>query len=387
MPISIRRWVLPTALLILCGFWWPGFANGNIPKWFVLYSLAPILILLGRIEFDALTVSVGFLVAYVLLSLVWTDDWRAGVMQVQKLLALVCVFFYSRAYGLSNGSRNDRTQTGARQIAALALAALLAAVYVFPFHGGFGNENLAAEAVIALLAVVLYGCTSGSNHRWRLRASYGLAAGAFYYLFFENGSKVEYFVIGAVLFGLCLYKRWWVAAFGLVLTAFIVIFALDPGLARHSLEVRAEIGIPTLRMWLDSPLWGQGFGAFSHEFPRVQGVSWLPVTLHPSYFAGAAHNDYLQFLAELGLIGCLLLGNIVWRLTFTPVVGVILLMGLIGFPLQNPFTGFLLAYLLGSAVSYSPEGRSTPGFRNGRRRGILRSRSTLKTRFRNLRPI
>ncbi len=64
-----------------------------------------------------------------------------------------------------------------------------------------------------------------------------------------------------------------------------------------NLRFRVAAWKDSLRMARDFPLFGVGFGAWPELFPRYRGAPW-------SYlFMRAAHNDYVQLLAETGLVG------------------------------------------------------------------------------------
>lgn len=64
---------------------------------------------------------------------------------------------------------------------------------------------------------------------------------------------------------------------------------------------RPVIYAATLALWRDFPLFGVGLGNFQEVFPRYQ-----PPAVGQA-FTDYTHNDYLQLLAETGLIGFLLL--------------------------------------------------------------------------------
>ena len=66
-------------------------------------------------------------------------------------------------------------------------------------------------------------------------------------------------------------------------------------------ETRDEVARDTIEYWRDFPLTGSGLGSFSVTFPRYKHGD-------VSLFYKRAHNDYLQFAAETGVIGVLLLG-------------------------------------------------------------------------------
>jgi len=88
---------------------------------------------------------------------------------------------------------------------------------------------------------------------------------------------------------------------------------------RH--ETRLRILVVTLfELVPEAPVFGTGFGSFAWEYPKAQGQYF---NKYPDSQLGTttrrtdlAHNDYLQFLAETGLVGLFLLGGCLvtfWR--------------------------------------------------------------------------
>jgi O-antigen ligase len=69
-------------------------------------------------------------------------------------------------------------------------------------------------------------------------------------------------------------------------------------------EDRDEVAGYALNLWQDYPLAGAGLGTFSAVFPRYSGEG-----THAAYTH--AHNDFIQFAAETGVIGFGLLGLMV----------------------------------------------------------------------------
>ncbi len=69
-------------------------------------------------------------------------------------------------------------------------------------------------------------------------------------------------------------------------------------------ETRDEVVRDTIRYWRDFPLTGSGMGTFRIAFPLYKGSD-----IPPTYLR--THNDYLQFAAESGIIGLLLIGAFV----------------------------------------------------------------------------
>lgn len=69
-------------------------------------------------------------------------------------------------------------------------------------------------------------------------------------------------------------------------------------------EDRDELAGYAIRMWRDYPVFGSGLGSFAVVFPRYSAEGTVESYTH-------AHNDYLELLAETGLVGMALLGLVV----------------------------------------------------------------------------
>jgi O-antigen ligase/tetratricopeptide (TPR) repeat protein len=65
----------------------------------------------------------------------------------------------------------------------------------------------------------------------------------------------------------------------------------------------------TIAMIRDFPLFGVGMGSWGELFTRYMSAPWSPY-----FYYRDAHNDYLQFAAESGLIALLALSWLAWRL-------------------------------------------------------------------------
>jgi O-antigen ligase/Flp pilus assembly protein TadD len=128
--------------------------------------------------------------------------------------------------------------------------------------------------------------------------------------------------------------------------------------------VRPSVWKNTLRMIGDFPVLGVGLGSWPEIFPHYERGPWFP-----DYFR-EAHNDYLQFMAETGLIGLLALvwffGRVAAKLFAArnrlsgqewPVfaalglaLGVMAFHELVDFPLHIPANALLFTLLLALAV-------------------------------------
>lgn len=254
---------------------------------------------------------------------------------------------------------------------------------VFDLTGFFPYENHFAAFANLLFPVAL--CL---GERWRIRAlqngkvsspaplffcAAGLMSGAVFLSGSRTGLMIACLISGLWLLWLTqLYRRHPQIAFphsrkvmqgGLIAAAFILVPALIWGVDRllnmgDEFRFRAWVLKDTAGMWLDNPVWGSGPGSFAAVFPYYQT---LPVD---EYFFRHAHCEPLQFLAEYGLLGCLLLtaaaALILWpgrprgaavesAPAFREVEGVGLLLALAGVALHSlvdfPFRHLLIALL------------------------------------------
>ncbi len=87
----------------------------------------------------------------------------------------------------------------------------------------------------------------------------------------------------------------------------VVRFASMAGTGDTNAEVRSQIWRETLPLVRAYPLTGCGLGTFESAFLRYKRVA-------PMFIVDFAHNDYLQTLAELGIVGFALGLALVWRI-------------------------------------------------------------------------
>jgi O-antigen ligase len=77
-----------------------------------------------------------------------------------------------------------------------------------------------------------------------------------------------------------------------------------PSHSELSSDVRRYINRDGLRMFLKKPVLGWGLGTFPVVYPQFR-------TFYTNFFVNQAHNDYLQLLVEMGLLG---FATMVWFL-------------------------------------------------------------------------
>lgn len=123
-------------------------------------------------------------------------------------------------------------------------------------------------------------------------------------------SLASLFAIGALALGARRrgWKRWLpIASLAALVLLGFVLLPSDPLIARYAQLAPADAISSDMRtgMWRDTlglikafPLFGCGLGAYESCFPRYQTVA-------PMYTIDFAHNDYLQYLSELGVLAFL----------------------------------------------------------------------------------
>lgn len=125
------------------------------------------------------------------------------------------------------------------------------------------------------------------------------------------------------------------------------------GFQSGSLTTRLAASRITVDMIAERPLWGWGLGSFVHVFPFFAGDKFYP---GEDWVMQFAHNDWLQYLAELGVFGtfCLLATPFFLALHYRSThcsarvwlwiaLGCLGIVALLDFPLANPSIQILAA--------------------------------------------
>ena len=313
----------------------------------------------GRVVDHVGRASAGLAVlGWIAASLSWSPDQAQGA---SILVAIGSIALVVWGVGLV------RAAVPAVITAVFTVALLL--LIVFPeVHGGFGNENWASEwLMMAAPFVVLFAWRNSSRF---LSAAVGalliLAAG---YLVLGTSGDAWMLVAWVVVLAYCVRRRWWGAM------AFVVLVPINIALLWSylgdrivsSVLPRAELWINTVAMWLEHPFIGHGVGSFGFEYGRFQEVHTglfpgLDTILRPYVVeAGAAHNEVLQGLAEVGLIGMFLVGVFIWLVVRAPAMDGIAMAAkwslliaaplcVVSFPLQNTATLLMMATAVGVLI-------------------------------------
>jgi O-antigen ligase len=192
------------------------------------------------------------------------------------------------------------------------------------------------------------------------------------------------FALGAKRRG---WKRWLpIGSLAVLMLLAFILLPSDPLIARYaelapagaiSSDMRVGLSRDTLGLIKAFPLFGCGLGAYESCFPRYQAVA-------PMYTIDFAHNDYLQYLSELGapafLAGLLFVLGIFRQavragmgepsndrryvaLACTGSFVAIFLDSFVDFNLYIPSNAMLLAWIAGIAATSLHSGWSNPSSR------------------------
>ena len=217
----------------------------------------------------------------------------------------------------------------------------------------------------------------------------GMAIALFFTL--SRGGIIS-FVTGLLVFSTVLFtqgiskrKLIPVVLFVVVLTAYLLFFGVSPVIekftqSRGSNEARLIAWQATLSAFRDYPVFGSGFGTFQYIFTvyQPQGIS--------LYWAHA-HNDYVELLLELGIVGTIIVlvffvvvfGTIMktnWKgselylgAALLSSIATIAVHSIVDFNLHIPSNALLFSLILGLAVSLSRTRISSSGTRLSRHHG------------------
>lgn len=175
--------------------------------------------------------------------------------------------------------------------------------------GFLADPNLAANMIALALLSTIYLILSGRG-RYILIIQFLLGVGLF--LTLSRGALYA-FCGASILFFLLLQIKslsWRITALKTILVlaaAYIAFTFIEMGqasLADLSIGSRPGSWSDRLEMWssawemfVQHPVWGTGLGSFALRYPALRSIN---ETTSVGYFA---HNDYLQLLLELGIIG------------------------------------------------------------------------------------
>lgn len=325
--------------------------NPDPARWVLVCALALVGVLTWRDgEPDEGDRAAVIFLCWAAASIAWSPDRVSGVYCLSNLMAGVVLFIWAKRIP---------------DIPLIACAALVVHFIIFLYvpaiYGGMGNENFEAEFLVITSAVLFFGAWHYTGVP-RLLCMAGMCY-ALVQIGLVNTSNAKY----AALAALVAWAAWrWdkrLLALGIGLAALLA--WSEPG----SILSRFELAFNTALAWLDYPVFGYGLGGFDYVYP-FYAEKHLPYTGETimdglQWYAGAAHNEYVQLLAELGIVGGFfaayaLRTNVRTWGPIMPLAGLCL----VGFPFQNASTAIAAAGLLGLASQGNSFQTSLPRWRS-----------------------
>lgn len=329
----------------------------RLEKWLIVHLVgAAGLLVLWRWQWNLPHyIALAFLL-YMTISLAWSPDWRAGALEIRDAIALLSAGWLLSRMG---------PVWIARGTACTALG-LIGLDLLVP-NGGQGNPNFVAELLVLLVPWCFFGW-------WSLAGLVSIG-----YLLTLEPNLIWVAVMAFVLaVAWCASRRavlW--ASLGLAVAAGLMMrFSAD---VWSSVGARAEFWWNTATMWLDRPVFGWGAGSYDWAYPLFQERHleiWpsLDTKMHPiTTYAGYAHNELLQVLAQFGLAGVLILAAGIAALVFSNgdirakwTLWLAFAISMVGFPAHNPATG-LVIMLSAAVLASSSASVRLPSFLSRRR--------------------
>lgn len=328
--------------LAIC--FWPGQAGAAEPsRWCFLGVAMPAMLFLIRVRPSLPNLLVAATLTWAAASLLWTDAIWDGLRAYSELIVLAGLFVIGQELkdprylylGLGTGMA---VNSG---FAILQWMGFEPVITQFPGSGPAGlfvNPSLLGEASSMMLVLLL------ANRMWLLST---LTAPSLVL----SQNRAGFIACGAcVLYMVWKWNRW----------AAIAALAVIGAAATHIIKPNFyDSFMQRTDIWRDAieglTVFGRGIGSFYVDFPlyhdHIMGentVNWT-LTAH-------AHNDTLELLFELGIPGLILmaaLGWVIWQSAAYGeryALGCVLISGLAGFPLREPFTAAVAALLAGIAA-------------------------------------
>jgi len=245
----------------------------------------------------------------------------------------------------------------------------------------FGNPIFLAAYLAAAVAAGVGVLSRGASPRSRILCLTGVALAAGGLL--ATQTRASYAGLGgtfaiAAVFSLKGQRRW-IAVFIVAAGLAAVLSGFEARQWTHGLIWR-----DTLALWKDQPLFGCGLGRFHIEFPAYASDTLKALWPQRKVIINFAHNEYLQILAETGIVGFGLfllipVSGVLWLLhakrdspsgtlpgfsgSFALAAGVLLLQNFFSPDIRFGLSSFLLFFCLGAAVANSDNaGKPLPEF-------------------------
>ena len=334
---------LPAALLALTLFLAPLFPDEKLSRWklvalgigliaaFLAWALSR---LPGRFWTWRRTPADPFLTVYALAAFAFyraSPEPAVAVSELQRMVFSVGAFFLAAQACAEDGRRRSWVMWG--WVAGLSLASVygllqttggigrLAVPKLGRIYATFGNPIFFAAFLVASIPAAAGLALSSEGWARRIAAACALVALC---ALFRTGTRAAFLALPlASIAGWVLLERSWDwewtrrlwarrnLALAFLILAFMAGLPLRRDLRRAIAASRATATRQThtliwrdvLRMWRAHPWLGTGYGTFHVEFPAYASDELKRVFPPDQRIINDAHNEYLQILAETGVVG------------------------------------------------------------------------------------
>ena len=224
------------------------------------------------------------------------------------------ILFYKKVYGIDSvsGTFVNRNHFSGylEMIIPLAVGLIIARIDFFSFTGLPWREKILRFSESGLAKNLLVFC---GTVLMGIAIVFSKSRSGVFILFF---TFILFIGLTTLFFDIYSFRKKWVKNYlkvAILLIIFISLYSgIDAMLQRFSLDKLLQDGRPrfwawTMRTFSDYPLFGTGLGTFGALYPVIEGETGPLGLFH-------AHNDYLEYLSELGLIGFGLLFGLIFYL-------------------------------------------------------------------------